>query len=280
MAFEGSAQRALTFVAGLFALAVGLQAQTGSVDLGSEVRAIFRHRCVECHGAELKKPKGKIGYIEDLDRVREKLVGDHEPEDSDLWLSLTDEFEPMPPKKAKNGPLAPAELDLVLSWLRAGAPAPQATAATAEPEPTTGPDGNPAAAEAPSLGDLHPLVIHFPVALILVAALAELLVWFRGAGLVTTVRFCLFIGAGGAALSALSGWFAAEAGYRDATVFRHRWLGIAATGSSLVAWGTLELARRRDSKTLLAVGRLLLLASALLTGLAGHEGGELVHGPA
>lgn len=64
-----------------------------------------------------------------------------------------------------------------------------------------------------SVGDflwrLHPLAAHFPVALLLMAALAEILLLMRPAlGLETTVRFLVAGGAVGAGIAALLGWFA------------------------------------------------------------------------
>jgi uncharacterized membrane protein len=261
-------------------LAAGLEAQIKGPDLGAEVQKVFRHRCGECHAAELRKPKGKFGYVEDLARLRENFVRPGDIEDSDLWLVLSDDFEPMPPRKAENGPMTADEMALVRRWLEAGAPEPRA----AEPgETTERPAPRDAGAEeanSTGLADFHPIVVHFPIALILVAALAELLIWFRGTRHEETVRLCLVIGLLAALLAGISGWAAAEAeGYKEATVFAHRWLGVAALGTGLVALVLIETGRRRESRGLLLLGRISILAAAVITALAGHEGGVLVHGP-
>lgn len=123
-----------------------------------------------------------------------------------------------------------------------------------------------------TFGRLHLAVLHFPVALLALAALFELLE-LRGtderrAALVRTLaRF----GALGAAAAALTGWIHADAEPLGRTVAEtldlHRWTGIATAVFALVAgWGS-GLARRAG-----------LFAAALSASIAGHFGGELVHG--
>lgn len=123
-----------------------------------------------------------------------------------------------------------------------------------------------------TFGRLHLAVLHFPVALLALAALFELLELRapdeRRAALVRTLaRF----GALGAAAAALTGWIHADAEPLGRTVAEtldlHRWTGIASAVFALVAgWGS-GLARRAG-----------LFAAALSASVAGHFGGELVHG--
>merc|ERR1711907_290362 len=57
------------------------------------------------------------------------------------------------------------------------------------------------------LSRLHPVAAHFPIALLLVAALAELALMVRPTlGLQTTIRFLVAGGAIGAVVAALLGW--------------------------------------------------------------------------
>ncbi|MCY3002970.1 MAG: hypothetical protein NTV21_14305 [Planctomycetota bacterium] len=123
-----------------------------------------------------------------------------------------------------------------------------------------------------TFGRLHLAVLHFPVALLALAALLELLELRapdeRRAALVRTLaRF----GAVGALAAALTGWVHADAEPLGRTVAEtldlHRWTGIASAVFALVAgWGS-GLARRAG-----------LFAAALSVSVAGHFGGELVHG--
>ena len=57
------------------------------VKLTAEVRAIFEAKCLDCHGSELPRPKGKFGYVLDLKRVaaNPKYVVPGHPEKSDLY---------------------------------------------------------------------------------------------------------------------------------------------------------------------------------------------------
>ena len=89
------------------------------------------------------------------------------------------------------------------------------------------------------LGKFHPLVTHFPIALILSAAVAELLYLRRGTALFDhAVRFSIWLGAGGALAAALLGWFFAGFHFVDDEwiMTAHRWMG---TTTALWAAGLL-----------------------------------------
>ena len=133
------------------------------------------------------------------------------------------------------------------------------------------------------VGRMHPLLVHFPIGLVLAAAAIEAWRWARrerGVSEFTSVAMVL------AALSAIgavaTGWINAWQEGQDAsrTLTLHSWLGTAMAVVLLAAaWKT----RRRDEPPAAAQARLmparaLTLASAFGVGLAGHFGGELVHG--
>ncbi|ALE15413.1 putative vegetatible incompatibility protein HET-E-1 [Altererythrobacter epoxidivorans] len=126
------------------------------------------------------------------------------------------------------------------------------------------------------LGRLHPVAAHFPIALLLLAALAELMLAVRPSlGLETTVRFLVGGGAIGAFVAAVFGWFAGgwRLEDRSETLGLHRWNGTAIAGVALIAaW----LAFRARNRTLL---RVLLAALAAALVLQGYHGGEMVFGP-
>src|SRR5262249_33627406 len=54
--------------------------------VADRVQLIFRDKCVECHGPQLKKPRA-FGYILDLGRVaaNPKFVVPFKPDKSGLW---------------------------------------------------------------------------------------------------------------------------------------------------------------------------------------------------
>lgn len=126
------------------------------------------------------------------------------------------------------------------------------------------------------LGRLHPLAVHFPIALLLVAALAEIMLVIRPSlGLEAIVRFLVATGAAGAVAAALLGWFATgwRLEDRSETLALHRWNGTAIGAVSLVAaWVVFRSQNRTALRALLAILAVALLAQ-------GYLGGEMVFGP-
>lgn len=132
-------------------------------------------------------------------------------------------------------------------------------------------------------GKLHPLLLHFPIALLMAAAFAEALAWLWGSPfMVGAARFCLVLGAAGALFAATSGWAAAAFSHHPlesaAFLERHRWLGTSTAILSWVAFALSEIARRRGSPGLVLTYRLALGATAALVGWTGYVGGILVYG--
>jgi len=252
-------------------------------DLGSQVRGIFAAKCVECHAATLRRPKGKLGYILDLQRVaaNPKLVVPFHPEASKLWTQI-DEAE-MPPDDAKDGSLTPAEEHLVHLWVEAGAPAPLTVSASAA---SVAAISDAPAAPLPRrimqlLGKLHVVVIHFPIALLAAAAIGESWwMWKRFPGRSPFVRFCVLLGGGGAVVAAILGWIHASYGGFGAdtgqAMMLHRWLGTIAAVGAIVTLALSEWDEIRKHRSLLFRG--VLFASAAIVGAAGHFGGMLVYG--
>jgi hypothetical protein len=224
----------------------------------------------------------------DLGRVagNPKLVVPFRPEESKLWTLLRD--GDMPPEDTPGGPLSAAEKEAVRAWIAAGGPTAPAPPTAGPPSPTAAaPEGRTSGpGETASgkralrwLGKLHIPLIHFPVALLLAAALGELWsAWRGGRAPSPAVRFCVLLGAGGAVSAALLGWLHADfGGYGAGPALRlHRWVGTA-TGLCAVAIALLsERDARRGRRSRLF--RALLGIGTLLVGAAGHFGGVLVHG--
>lgn len=130
------------------------------------------------------------------------------------------------------------------------------------------------------LGKFHPLVVHFPIALILSAALAEIIFMrnrreiFRAAA-----RFCLWVGAIGALGAAILGWFYAgfSLGEDDTLLSAHRWNGTFIAILALLALSVGEHDWRSGGRA--GVFRLLLFAAAVLVAANGYLGGAMVYGP-
>jgi uncharacterized membrane protein len=130
------------------------------------------------------------------------------------------------------------------------------------------------------IGRLHPLLIHFPIALVIAAACAE------GAAIVTAndkwraiAIENLRAGAVFAFLAIIAGWrlaFAPDA-ETSALLEWHRWLGTVAAAAALLAALASRGVRRRSSASL-RIYRIALFAAGVLVAVAGHVGGLLVWG--
>lgn len=79
--------------------------------------------------------------------------------------------------------------------------------------------------------------------------------------------------------TATSGWFYAEHDFQGDTALQtHRWLGIATAGAAVLALLAALIAAAVRSLVAHSIYVMLLACSALLAGLTGHLGGDLVHG--
>jgi mono/diheme cytochrome c family protein len=100
-------------------------ATTGAAaaNLASAVRNIFSAKCTECHGSDLPRPKGRFGYVLDLERLagNSHLVVPFKPDESKLWMRVHD--EEMPPAYAKAGSLTKEEKEAIRRWIESGSPA-------------------------------------------------------------------------------------------------------------------------------------------------------------
>ena len=133
-------------------------------------------------------------------------------------------------------------------------------------------------------GRFHPLAVHFPIALILAAVLAEFLLFVTGRrGFSEAGHFAVVTGALGAiaaiTLGLASAAYASYSGKYADTLALHRGLGIAAGAFAVLAAVLSALSRReKASPRLVWVYRGALLIAAALVGVAGHLGATLVYG--
>jgi len=128
-------------------------------------------------------------------------------------------------------------------------------------------------------GRFHPLLVHFPIALVLIAAMAELVSlttrfpeWHLVA--VANIR----AGAAFAVAAAGAGWILASSRIVEASpaLEWHRWLGGAgAVAAVATALATAEMDRLPRRPWLY---RVALLWAAALVAVAGHFGAQLVWG--
>lgn len=133
------------------------------------------------------------------------------------------------------------------------------------------------------LGRMHPLVVHFPIGLLSVAAVIETVHLVRRRPLPSeAATWCLALGLAGAGASVFLGTLNAAhqtvTGDAAVTLERHRMLGWMAVVAAAAALGAGQLARRglRARTPLVYLG--LVFATSAVVGATGHLGGEMVYG--
>tara|TARA_R110002096_G_scaffold148366_1_gene308997 strand:+ start:5546 stop:6409 length:864 start_codon:yes stop_codon:yes gene_type:complete len=249
------------------------------------VAALFERSCVSCHGTGSTDPRASRAWSGASDLVATaanlEQVTPGEPKDSNLYLVV--DFDDMPPADA-GGPLSTEDKATLATWIREGAPAlapeSQGSAETSDIETQSADSEEVESSQSwlqargfRWLSHFHPAIVHFPIALLMAAALAALLARFSShEGLQTATTFCLWMGAVSAPPAAALGWLlAANSSHRGDDLELHRWLGVSVAVLSMVA---LYIQLRRP-KWLLPV----LFVLAALVGITGHTGGSLTFGP-
>lgn len=258
--------------------------------------SVFQSKCVLCHGQDVKKPPLGFGYVLDLKR----LAADKERLEA---LGALVASGNMPTPQSKTGPLSDAQKATVKAWIAAGAPEAKTDVTSVLPnQPVPAGAGQPpqdgaATSQQPEpayflrtiewVGKFHLLVLHFPIALIFVAAMCEGWLWWQGLGYervsfgpMATVRFCVVLAALFAMPTAIFGWLHALSGSgasQPTTLLLHRWVGTLAF-VMLAATAVLDEYDWRTFKRTVPT-RAMIFLSALVIGVTGHFGGMLVHGP-
>lgn len=131
------------------------------------------------------------------------------------------------------------------------------------------------------LGRLHPLVVHFPIALAIAAAAVEFLNILRRKTVASPFAFTATVFAAIAAcVAAWSGWLNAdfEGATPGNTLFLHRWLGVVAAGGLCVVAVVGCLGRGGTRPRALNGYRWGLVVCAVVVGFGAHFGGTMVYG--
>jgi uncharacterized membrane protein len=276
----------LMFLASL--TAAGAAPKEEGTKLAGHVREIFEVKCIDCHGPELPRPKGKFGYVLDLKRVAansDYVVPGH-PEKSDLYDMVFK--EDMPGEDANVPPLTKDEKEMVRRWIELGAPEPDASAASDHPASAL-----PGAEQKPRMplwkqalryiGRFHPVSTHFPVALMFVAVFAEGLAWWtRRENWLHTIRFLVLLAAAGAVVAVVLGWinasFTSYTGQLAGVLWWHRWLGTTTAVWALLCAGLVMMNDCKEGTKDRQRFRGALLLGAALVGIAGFLGSALIYG--
>ena len=123
------------------------------------------------------------------------------------------------------------------------------------------------------LGRLHPLLVHFPVGLLCIALVLEVISWFRNATEFRAgIRVLVWIGAGSAVLAAALGLLLVnQEDYAGKGVTIHQWAGLATMTLSVLTVVALQLGE-------VIFYRGLLILTVVGVSVAGHYGALLTHG--
>ena len=257
------------------------------VKLAGQVRDIFEAKCLDCHGPELPRPKGKFGYVLDLKRMAENpdYVTRGDPENSELYVMVRD--DEMPGEDANVPALTKEEKEIVKRWVDIGAPgdlpAGMEKEAPAPATESTGPAMPTWKRAIRWIGRFHPVSTHIPVALMMVAVVAEGLAWWtRRASWLQTVRFLVIIGALGAVAAAGLGWvnasFTSYVGSSASVLKWHRWLGTFTAVWTIVCATLAVTSECHEGSPERQRFRGTLLFGTALVSVSGFLGSALIYG--
>ncbi|MGN6295063.1 MAG: DUF2231 domain-containing protein [Chitinophagaceae bacterium] len=125
-------------------------------------------------------------------------------------------------------------------------------------------------------GRVHPMVLHFPIVLLLLAFVLELTIIYskQPAAFKGIANWVLLAASLTTAVAALSGLFLSrEPGYSGDEVNTHKWLGVTCSFVSFLWYGLKDLIRENKA-AMISTG----LGTSVLLFIAGHKGASLTHG--
>ncbi|NRF40274.1 DUF1549 domain-containing protein [Pedobacter foliorum] len=130
------------------------------------------------------------------------------------------------------------------------------------------------------LGHLHPLAVHFPVALLLFAAILELFTLKNfNSKLRHGIDALIIAGSLAGIISAVLGWLLYKNGdYSGNVLTLHQWIGFTTAALGVLTLISLYQIRKKDKFKQIIVYRGLLFFTAIGVSVAGHFGANLTHG--
>ncbi len=130
------------------------------------------------------------------------------------------------------------------------------------------------------LGRLHPMVVHFPLSLLLLAAVLEIMtIWNFDSKWRNTINVMLWVGGASAVVSAGLGYMLMiHDQYEGAGVDLHQKLGIATAFLSVTCLWLMIRSRQKKNPEWIMGYRGVLFTAAISLVLTGHYGALLTHG--
>jgi uncharacterized membrane protein/mono/diheme cytochrome c family protein len=262
------------------------------------VRVLFRQHCVKCHGTDGtgSPARDRLPQIPDFTAASWQARRN----EAQLLASILDgKGTEMPPARDK---ISEEQARGLMAFVRAFAPATEKSQQEeqAGPAPTftrpgqdeqEGPArGEPAEAQPPEgfleklirwLGKFHPPTVHFPIALLIAAALAQLLRMATGKPAFDAVsRYCVWLSAVTAVVAGVLGWFRCGFGLSDASwvLTTHRWFGTSTVACAGLVLALSEVSCRPDRRRTRMWFRVALFFVAVLVLVTGFFGGAMVFG--
>jgi mono/diheme cytochrome c family protein/uncharacterized membrane protein len=262
-----------------------------------DARELFRQQCVKCHGAEgtgneVRRRQPAIPDFTDASWQEKRR-------DAQLLVSILDgKGKEMPPW---HGKISAKQALILVAYVRSFAPttgapggASQASPYGRHPDPDEDQEQlsptEPAEPESPRgffgkvicwLGNFHPPAVHFPIALLTAAAVAELLrMLTRKPAFDAVSRFCVWFGTLAAVVAGVLGWFLGDFHVADASVVMttHRWLGTSTVACAGLVLALAEVSRPPNRRRTRVWFRVTLLVMAGLVLVTGFLGGAVVYG--
>lgn len=130
------------------------------------------------------------------------------------------------------------------------------------------------------IGKLHPMLVHFPIGLVLAAAGAEFLAILTRRAMWRAIAIAnVRAGAAMGAVTVIAGWLLASAPFIEPTrsLTLHRWTGLAGAAAAIAA-SLISMRPYVQSHRSVFAYQTALFGAAAFVAIAGHLGGTLVWG--
>ena len=129
------------------------------------------------------------------------------------------------------------------------------------------------------LGRLHPAVVHFPIALLLLAAILELFTLKNfNSKLRPSIQILIITGLASAILAALLGYFLSKDETGGTNLNIHQWVAYATLCLGAVSWFLLNNIVTKQQLSLIKPYRSILIFTSVGIIVTGHYGASLAHG--